>query len=101
MGVHYNGFMWTLRRLQDFISWLAGLSDKNQRQVEARLARIEDYGHFGDFKHIEGSLFELRFKNGNRIYYFRTGKAEITLISGGDKNDQDRDIKKAKTILDE
>jgi putative component of toxin-antitoxin plasmid stabilization module len=42
---------------------------KVQRQIEARLAKIEVDGHFGNHKHLVSDLWELKFNNGNRIYY--------------------------------
>jgi putative addiction module killer protein len=43
-------------------------------------------------------LFEIKFNNGNRVYYTEKvvdGKA-IILILGGNKNGQDKDIKRAQ-----
>lgn len=92
---------WTLRKLPGYIKWFESLRLKEAGQVEARLKRIADEDHFGKVKDLGNGLWELKFNNGNRIYYARTGNSEITLIMGGDKNGQDRDIKKAKNLLDE
>lgn len=91
-----------ITKTPDFEEWLKRLTIKEQAQVEARLYRIEAFGHFGDVKHLEGSdypLFELRWKNGWRIYFYREEKAAIKLLVGGKKNDQKKDIKKAETLL--
>ncbi len=90
---------WTLRKLTVYLNWLEGLKLKEVGQIEARLRRIAEEGHFGSIKDLKDGLWELKFNNGNRIYYARTGKNELTLILGGNKNGQDRDIKKAKNLL--
>jgi putative addiction module killer protein len=92
---------WTLTKLDEYVHWFASLRLKDAGQVEARLKRITDEDHFGSVKDLGDGLWELKFNNGNRIYYARTGKTELTLILGGDKNGQNRDIKKAKSLLHE
>ncbi len=91
--------VWTLRTLHEYLTWFHGLKLKEAGQVESRLKRIRDEDHFGNAKDLGDGLWELKFNNGNRIYYARTGKTELTLISGGNKNGQDKDIKKAKSFL--
>jgi putative addiction module killer protein len=90
---------WTLRKLDGYLTWFEGLKLKEAAQVESRLKRIVDEDHFGSAKDLGDGLWELKFNNGNRIYYARTGKTELTLIFGGNKNGQDKDIKKAKNLL--
>jgi putative addiction module killer protein len=91
--------VWTLRVLQKYLTWFRSLKLKEAGQVESRLKRIVDEDHFGNAKDLGDGLWELKFNNGNRIYYARTGKTELTLISGGNKHGQDKDIKKAKSFL--
>lgn len=53
-------------------------------------------------KKLSSVLFEIKFNNGNRIYYTEkiiNGKA-VVLILGGNKNGQDKDIKKAQKIAE-
>lgn len=57
-------------------------------------------GHWGDHKRFEG-LIELRWRNGIRAYSFMWGDSVVIALYGGNKNGQDRDIKKAKKIRDE
>lgn len=86
----------------EFDDWFKKLQFKEMAQVEARLYRIEAFGHFGDVKPLQGaeeSLFELRWKNGWRIYFYREGLVSIRLLLGGKKNDQKKDIKKARILL--
>ena len=91
-----------ITKAPEFEEWLERLRIKEQAQVEARLYRIEAFGHFGDIQPLQGSeypLFELRWKNGWRVYFYREEKASIRLLVGGKKNDQKKDIKKAETLL--
>jgi putative addiction module killer protein len=55
-------------------------------------------GNFGDYKHIENGIYELRFitKSGFRIYYFQENNKIIILLNGGNKSSRQRDITKAK-----
>lgn len=84
---------------EEFSLWVSELSNTHRKQVYARLLRIEEHSHFGDVKHIELNLAELRWKNGMRIYFIRNDENSILLLSGGFKNAQKKDIKKAKILL--
>ena len=68
--------------------------------MESRIFRIEHYDHFGDAKHLGEGLSELRWENGLRIYFARTDTRVVLLLNGGGKNDQKKDIKKARILLD-
>ena len=87
-------------RTKEFESWLTTQSEKLQALIEVRIFRIENYDHFGDAKHLGEGLSELRWKNGVRIYFARTGTRVILLLHGGGKNDQKNDIKKARVLLE-
>ncbi len=87
-------------RSKEFESWLNSQSAKLQALVEVRVFRIEHYDHFGDAKHLGEGLSELRWKNGLRVYFARTGTRVLLLLHGGGKNDQKNDIKKARLLLE-
>lgn len=87
-------------RAIEFEQWLATQAAKIQALVEARVYRIEYYDHFGDAKHLGDGLSELRWKNGLRVYFARTGARVILLLHGGGKNDQTKDIKKARILFE-
>jgi putative addiction module killer protein len=78
-----------------FDIWLENLREREQIQVKARIERIQNTGHFGDFKNLGNKLFELRWKNGWRVYFCRS-KNGIILLLGGSKNAQEKDIEKAR-----
>jgi putative addiction module killer protein len=89
----------TIKRLPGYESWYAEQPAKFQAQVEKRLGNVELHGHFGHMRNLGGGVAEIKFNNGARIYFARTGAAEITLLLGGTKNGQDKDIADAKKLI--
>ena len=86
-----------------FDEWLDSIKDIKHR---ARIVKRFDYiemGNFGDHKQIGCDLFELRFffGSGFRAYYTIKGSTVVFMLNGGDKNSQNKDIKKAQAILGE
>lgn len=93
---------YTIHTTSHFDKWLRKVGDRQtKRKIAVRLARIEK-GNFGDFKSISTNLFELRFffGGGLRIYYTIRESQIVLLLVGGNKSSQQRDIEKAKRILD-
>ena len=86
-------------RTDEFNEWLERQSLKTRTMVKARLDLVA-LGHFGNYKRFEG-LIELRWMNGMRVYAFLWGQFVVVALYGGNKNGQDKDIKKAKKIRDE
>lgn len=86
-------------KTSEFEHWLDRLPPKTKSIMIARLDMIS-IGHFGDHKRFEG-LLELRWMNGIRVYSFFWGTNIVVALHGGNKNGQDRDIKKAKKIRDQ
>lgn len=89
-----------LVRTDEFAAWFFELSVKEQAQIDSRLARVEEFGHFGDCKNLGDGLAELRWKNGRRIYFSRIKGQIVLLLNGGLKNAQVKDIKKARLLLE-
>jgi putative addiction module killer protein len=89
-------------RSNEFIKWFESEKPKIRLQIDARLLRIEIDNHLGNHKNLGGELSELKFNNGNRIYYTikRVGEQTMFLILGGNKNGQQKDISKAKKICE-
>jgi putative addiction module killer protein len=86
-----------------FSAWLSGLRDpKSKARIVARIesARL---GNLGDVKSLGGGLSEMRvhFGPGYRLYFSRTGKIVLLLLSGGDKSTQKRDIERARSLRKE
>lgn len=87
----------------EYRKWFKKLKDATAKiKMLARLARVEN-GNFGDHKQVDRNLFELRFffGPGYRIYYTIKGMQIVLLLVGGDKSSQAKDIKKAKSLIDE
>ncbi|MEO5970628.1 MAG: type II toxin-antitoxin system RelE/ParE family toxin [Bdellovibrionia bacterium] len=89
----------TILKTAEFEHWLDKLPPKTRIIVLTRLDMLS-IGHLGDHKRFEG-LLELHWKNGTRVYGFYWGSSIVVAVYGGNKNGQDRDIKKAKKIRDE
>ena len=89
-----------VERTPEFIDWFDSLNLKDQLQIDSRIQRIRDHAHFGDAKNIGDGLAELRWKNGRRIYFSKTGPVVILLLNGGLKNAQKKDIQKARLLLE-
>ena len=86
-----------------FDKWLTRLKDKSAvTRILARIYRFEQ-GNMGDVKTISANLFEARlfFGPGYRLYYTIREDVIVLLLCGGDKSSQDKDIEKAKQILEE
>lgn len=81
---------------QPFIEWLESLDDQIRYRVKTRFDRVA-LGNLGDYKSISDGVFELRlnFGSGYRIYCGQNNNTVILLLCGGDKQSQQKDIKKA------
>lgn len=96
--------VYEIEKTVEFAKWFKKLGNTAKVKINARLALIENSGHFGVFKRLGEDLFELKWRNGIRVYYsikrardntFRV----ILLLNGGDKDSQSKDILRAKVIL--
>ena len=90
--------MITIKETDNFKDWFNALNKKEQLQVSARLERIQSQEHFGDAKSLGKGLCELRWKNGWRVYFIASLHS-IILIIGGHKNEQEKNIKKARIFI--
>ena len=59
------------------------------------------FGNFGDHKHIGGGLIEMRinFAKGYRLYCSIQNGKLVVLLTGGTKEQQQKDIDKARALL--
>lgn len=90
-----------LSKTKEFDKWMNYLKDPVTKARIARRIKNMKFGHFGDHKKISPDLFEIRFffGSGYRIYYTIKNNQVILLLSGGDKSTQQKDIERAKQIL--
>jgi putative addiction module killer protein len=89
---------YTLYATKEYQKWFNAESFKAQAQIVQRLEKIEWESHFGDIKNIGDGVYELRWKNGRRVYYTLIPESNLVLLLGGYKNDQKKDICRAKKI---
>ena len=84
------------------MSWFSAQKLKIQVQIDSRLDRIRTENHYGHVRRLSSLLFEIKFNNGNRIYCTETkiNGETIVLILGGNKNGQEKDIKKSQKIAE-
>ena len=88
-----------IEQTNEFANWFDSLNLKDKVQIDSRIQRIRDHGHFGDVKNLREGLAELRWKNGRRIYFSKIDDAIILLLNGGIKNAQKKDIQKARLLI--
>ena len=87
---------------ETFKKWLSTLKDKNAyHRIMMRLRRIEHTNNLGDYKNVGENVYELRidYGPGYRLYFSFNGNEIIILLCGGDKSTQQKDIEKAKQII--
>ena len=86
-----------------FSDWLASLRDSRGRAKIARRVDRMRRGNFGDHKSVGGGVSEMRIDAGPgyRLYYVERGGVQVVLLCGGDKDDQQRDIKRARDLAEE
>ncbi len=90
-----------IERTPEFEQWFDLQTEKSKAQIDARLKNIELFDYFGDHKSLGERLLELRWKNGRRLYYALITKDKMTLVLlGGFKNAQEKDIQRARKILE-
>jgi putative addiction module killer protein len=86
-----------IRQGNEFKAWLVTLRDKTAiALISARIVRMEA-GNFGDAKQVGDKVSELRidYGPGYRVYYTRRGKTVYVLLCGGDKDSQQKDVRRA------
>lgn len=98
--VLYKGQVFQLEETPVFAKWLGSVRDRKAKtKIADRLKRASS-GNFGDYRSVQGGVFELRVDcgPGYRVYFFQRGKELVILLCGGDKRTQDADIAYAKRL---
>lgn len=94
--------MVTFLKTAEYSFWYDSQTAKVRAQIDSRLDKIKEHDHYGHIRKLSSILFEIKFNNGNRIYCTEkkiNGKLVI-LILGGNKNGQDKDIRRAQKIAE-
>ncbi|MCX7338826.1 MAG: type II toxin-antitoxin system RelE/ParE family toxin [Alphaproteobacteria bacterium] len=79
------------------MTWLSALKDRKAAAImKTRIDRLR-FGLFGDAKHLDSDVYELRvhYGPGYRIYFTKQEDTLVVLLCGGDKSSQNKDIKKS------
>src|SRR5271156_673895 len=89
-----------IHRVPEFRDWFDEQTEKARVQIDDRLSKIQDERYFGDHKSVsdDDEILELKWKNGRRIYFAHIPERKILILLGGNKNGQDKDIRKAKSL---
>jgi putative addiction module killer protein len=92
--------LYRIYRVPEFREWFDQQTEKSKAQIDDRLLRIQDEGYFGVYKSVDesGVIWELKWKNGRRIYFSFIPEKKVLCLLGGNKNGQDKDIRKAKSL---
>jgi putative addiction module killer protein len=75
-----------------FLEWLRKLRDARAKTAVVRRVNRIEQGNFGDHKHCQEGVWELRIDTGPgyRVYYAQSGETVILLLCGGDKRTLER-----------
>jgi len=84
-----------------YLDWFNRPDSTLRRAAQRRLRAIEDNDHFGKRKKLRGGLHELKFRQVMRIYFAEFDGQIMLLLGGSGKQDQDREIAKARARLKE
>ena len=93
--------MFFIEKTTEFDKWLRKLNDlKAKAKILFRIQKLENDEHFGDCWPVDDGIQEMRvnFAKGYRVYFKEKNGKIIVLLIGGDKSNQQKDIKKAKEI---
>lgn len=99
-AVSYTGQAFRLEETSVFAKWLGSVRDRRAKtKIADRLKRASN-GNFGDYRSVQGGVFELRidYGPGYRVYFFQRGNELVILLCGGDKRTQNADIAYAKRL---
>jgi Uncharacterized protein conserved in bacteria len=95
-----NERAYRIHRTPEFRDWFDQQTEKSRVQIDGRLSKIQDEGYFGDHKSVSDDdvIWELKWKNGRRLYFAEIPEKQILVLLGGNKNGQNKDIRKAKSL---
>jgi putative addiction module killer protein len=92
-----------LRQTNEFGDWLRRLRDERAKaRIGGRIRRMEQ-GNPGDTRSLASGLMEMRidYGPGYRVYFTHRSASLVLLICGGDKRTQQRDIAKARELMEQ
>ena len=86
-----------IRQTEVFARWFGRLRDRQARvRIDNRIRRLS-LGNLGDTMPVGEGVSEIRidYGPGYRVYFVRRGPTLVILLAGGDKDSQNRDIRRA------
>ena len=86
-----------IRETEVYARWFRRLRDRQARvRIDNRIRRLS-LGNPGDVRPVGEGVSEIRvnYGPGYRVYYVQRGETLIVLLAGGDKDSQERDIRRA------
>ena len=92
-----------VRQTNEFTRWFSRLRDNRARaRIRARIDRLSE-GNPGDARPVGEGVSEMRidYGPGYRVYYSQRGQRFVMLLAGGDKSNQERDIRLALELVSE
>ena len=81
----------------EFERWFSKQTLKTQTLVSDRIGRLKVSGYMGKARALGMGLFELKWKNGLRLYFIFS-EQKVILLNGGSKNGQKKDIEQARRL---
>ena len=95
--VAYNMVMVGIRQTEVYVRRFRRLRDREARvRIDNRIRRLS-LGNPADVRPVGEGVSEMRidYGPGYGVYYVQKGQALVVLLSGGDKDSQGRDIRRA------
>ena len=86
-----------IRQTEVYARWFRRLRDRQARvRIDSRIRRLS-LGNPGDVRPVGEGVSEIRIDHGPgyRVYFEQRGEALVVLLAGGDKDSQERDIRRA------
>ena len=86
-----------IRQTEVYARWFSRVRDRQARvRIDSRIRRLS-LGNPGDVRPVGEGVSEIRidYGPGYRLYFVRQGEDLVILLAGGDKDSQDRDIRRA------
>ncbi len=86
-----------IRQTEVYARWFRRLRDRQARVRIDNSIRRMSLGNPGDVRPVGEGVSEVRvdYGPGYRVYFTQRGEALVVLLAGGDKDSQERDIRRA------
>ena len=96
----YNEAVVAIRQTEVYARWFRRLRDREARvRIDSRLRRLS-LGNPGDVRPVGEGVSEIRidYGPGYRVYFLQRGQLLVVLLAGGDKDSQERDIRRTQEL---